>query len=125
MKRDLDLIRQILLWIQDNSDGRRDITPSRIHIEGRTTQEIAMHMRWIQDEGLITYDGRKLKPGTRLIHCTRLTSKGCDVLAAMNNSTIWKKLLDKAESQTFGALCNIAISLAKEAVTAAWNHYQA
>lgn len=89
MKRNLDLIKEILLWIQNNSDGRRDITASRIQIEGSDTQEIEMHLHWIQDEGLIAYEGRKLKQGARLVHCTRLTSKGCDVLAAMNNHSVW------------------------------------
>lgn len=37
MKRNLDLIKEILLWIQNNSDGRRDITASRIQIEGSDT----------------------------------------------------------------------------------------
>lgn len=44
MKRNLDLIKEILLWIQNNSDGRRDITASRIQIEGSDTQEIEMHL---------------------------------------------------------------------------------
>lgn len=91
MKRNLDLIKEILLWIQNNSDGRRDITASRIQIEGSDTQEIEMHLHWIQDEGLIAYEGRKLKQGARLVHCTRLTSKGCDVLAAINNHSVWNK----------------------------------
>lgn len=125
MKRNLDLIKEILLWIQNNSDGRRDITASRIQIEGSTTQEIEMHLHWIQDEGLITYEGRKLKQGARLVHCTRLTSKGCDVLAAMNNHSVWIKLLELAENKTFNELCNIVVSLAKTGITTVWNHYQA
>lgn len=125
MKRNLDLIKEILLWIQNNSDGRRDITASRIQIEGSDTREIEMHLHWIQDEGLIAYEGRKLKQGARLVHCTRLTSKGCDVLAAMNNHSVWNKLLELAENKTFNELCNIAVSLAKTGITTVWNHYQA
>lgn len=125
MKRNLDLIKEILLWIQNNSDGRRDITASRIQIEGSDTQEIEMHLHWIQDEGLIAYEGRKLKQGARLVHCTRLTSKGCDVLAAMNNHSVWNKLLELAENKTFNELCNIAVFLAKTGITTVWNHYQA
>lgn len=52
MKRNLDLIKEILLWIQNNSDGRLDITASRIQIEGSDTQEIEMYLHWMQDEGL-------------------------------------------------------------------------
>lgn len=84
-----------------------------------------MHLHWIQDEGLIAYEGRKLKQGARLVHCTRLTSKGCDVLAAINNHSVWNKLLELAENKTFNELCNIAVSLAKTGITTVWNHYQA
>lgn len=114
MKRDLELIRKILLWAEQNCDGRHDIMAPFIHIDGATPIEIDFQLRLLRDEKLIVYEGRKLKIVTRWVHFTRLTSKGYDLLHALKNDSIWNQLLEKFKDESLSSICKIAFALGEK-----------
>ena len=84
MKRDIDLIRSILLNVE--SDGERPL-PS-----GHTGEEIADHVQQLIEEGLV--EGVVVRNGQG-IPCQatiiRLTSRGHDFVDATRSQNFWNK----------------------------------
>lgn len=84
MKRDIDLIRSILLNVE--SDGKHAVPG------GHTDQEVADHVQQLIEEGLVegivVRDREGLPSGAAI---TRLTSKGHDFVDATRNQSFWIK----------------------------------
>jgi hypothetical protein len=84
MKRDIDLIRSLLLNVE--SDGEHAVPA------GHTNEEIADHVQQLVEEGLVegvvVRDGQGVPCGATII---RLTSKGHDFVDATRNPRFWMK----------------------------------
>jgi hypothetical protein len=84
VKRDLDLIRAILLRVE--SDGKLGIPG--VH----TDEEIADHALQLKESGLVEGEIVRNRIG---IPCeaviTRITSSGHDFIAKIRNETVWAK----------------------------------
>jgi len=89
MKRDLDLVRSILLQVEA-ADGRLDI--DCISTCGHNLHEVAYHVELMASQGLI--DGHIIYAwGGEGIsgHVSGLTWDGQDFLDAMRDSRVWDK----------------------------------
>lgn len=115
MKRDLELIKELLTYIE-NSDGRRNLSALNIHIDGVDPQQINYSLSLMKEAGLITYEGKKLKKVTRFVHCTRLTFKGHEMLDAMRKDTFWHKLIEHAKDKSIDSAIAIALDLIKKSI---------
>lgn len=97
MKRDLNLIRNILLDLEAAPAGE---ATTRFEYEGRGQVEIVEHVQLLIDAGFI--DGR-VRTGSRNepLDCTvfRLTWAGQEFLAKAKNDTLWRKVLAQAEDK--------------------------
>jgi Hypothetical protein (DUF2513) len=84
MKRDMDLIRSILLDVE--SDGKLGVP------HGHTDEEIADHAQQLKEEGWveaeIARNGQGIPCQATII---RLTSKGHDFVDATRNPSFWLK----------------------------------
>lgn len=49
MKRDLELIRLLLLWINDNCDGVHTYSARQIRLDGHSLAEINFNLRLMTD----------------------------------------------------------------------------
>jgi hypothetical protein len=83
MKRDMDLIRSILLNVE--SDGKLGV-PS-----GYTNEEIADHAQQLVEEGLVEGVIQRNREGISGAAIIRLTSKGHDFVDATRNPSLWIK----------------------------------
>ncbi len=119
MKRDMDLVREILIemekWPANQRDG--DIT-----LVGRTSEEIAYHLGLMHEAGLIkavdasSHDGEAWLP-------LKILWDGHEFLDAARSDTVWAKAKARVISAT-GTLTLEALKMAlsaimKEAVSAA------
>jgi len=105
MKRDLDLIRQILFSIESSQTDPLEWV--NICVDGRSEKEISYHIWLLVDAGLIegidcsTMDGFEWK-------AKRLTWDGHEFLQSIKNDNIWNKakenVLKPSASWTFGIL---------------------
>jgi len=108
MKRDLQLIRKLLLFIEDKSNGSEPIR-GNIPIEDYTEQQIHYHLGLLTSAGLIKAIGANR--GDMVIYLPiTLTWDGHEFLDAARNETIWKKTMSKIGEVTE----SIAIPLLKE-----------
>lgn len=118
MKRDMDLIREILLQVEAApTDDKRLF----IKVEGYSKEEIYYHTKLLYEADLIhvyTQTGIGVM-GSRSWPLS-LTSSGHDFLDAARDSTNWKKaksiIGEKLGSTTLEILKEVLVSVAKGAV---------
>lgn len=106
LKRDMDLIRGILLALEVEYD---ELAWVDLAFDGRTPDEVSYHIRLAAEAGLMhakdnsTSDGPDWKA-----RC--LTSKGHDFLDAARNETIWRKAVEKVG----GAVGTVSVAVMGE-----------
>lgn len=119
MRRDPDLLREILSWIEENCDGFQSIP---LEMEGPDETQVAGHVELLEDEGLI--EGlvggcvSKHTKGISAIKVRRLTAAGHDFLDAARDDTRWnqaKGVCEKAGGWTVGILQQVLVGLLTQA----------
>jgi hypothetical protein len=109
MKRDLDLIREILLHIESGQeyDGTREFcstTPEEMGLTGYTPEEFFYHCTLLIEDGYI--DGAATIVN---IVVRRLTSRGHDFLDDIRDPGVWKKVKTQ-----LGGLPGVALTVVAE-----------
>ena len=113
MKRDLGLVRELLLKLEAlpmEMYGAETIQPNdpRIAVEGYSEEDIAYHLQLLQERGLVEVPDSQPMIG---ITFTRLSWQGHDYLDAVRDPQIWhktKEATDKVGSWTFEFVKEIA-----------------
>src|SRR5260221_11333788 len=107
MKRDMDLIRQLLLVTE--SDGK-------IQFESNHSQEeIADHVQMPIEERLV--EGKTVRNHIGVLcgyHITRLTMRGHDFLDAARSPKIWNAAKDKIQKEGVGWTLKILYGLLEQ-----------
>lgn len=118
MKRDLDLVRKILIYYEEKDFDGMDRT---IGIDGYGESLINYHLLLMDEAGLLRCErstssktpGRVIK-----VYPFSLTWSGHEFLSAARNEGLWGKAkslsLDKAGILSFDIMKDLLISLAKE-----------
>lgn len=90
MKRNMDLIRKLILLIEDDPSG---FAPQEMTIEGFSDEQIAYHQYLLVDSGLA--DGQDCtdseSPGPECF-INHLTSAGHDFADSIRNEFIWNQV---------------------------------
>jgi hypothetical protein len=114
MKRDMDLVRRILLCIEEQPLNYAGI---ELSIDGWDQESISEHVRMLAKAGYVeamdvsTYKGADWRP-------VRMTWEGHDFLDAARNDTLWGKAKSKLADVGIGLSMEVMkatlIALAKE-----------
>ncbi len=93
VKRDMDLLRELLVKIEENPqmDRTREFyydTPEEMGIEGHSVEEVAYHLRLLIEAGFI--DGA-VTMAVPMQAIRGLTNQGHDFLANIADDGIWQK----------------------------------
>jgi hypothetical protein len=109
MKRDLDLIRSLLLNVE--SDGEHAVPA------GHTNEEVADHVQQLIEEGLVegvvVRDREGVPSGAAIV---RLTSKGHDFVDATRNPSFWIKTKGYVTKNLPGWTLSILKEVAERAI---------
>lgn len=95
MKRDMELIREILLAIEANGSTQGTID---LQIPGRDSETVSYHVKLLAQAGLVdatdlsTMHGFEWAPRS-------LTRTGHEFLDAARNDTVWQKAMAKLKGQ--------------------------
>ncbi|OYU03990.1 MAG: hypothetical protein CFE47_29070 [Pseudomonas sp. PGPPP1] len=118
MKRDLDLVRKILIYYEEKDFDGMDRT---IEIDGYSESLINYHLLLMDEAGLLRCErSTSSKTPDRVIkvYPFSLTWSGHEFLSAARNEGLWGKAkslsLDKAGVLSFDIMKDLLISLAKE-----------
>jgi hypothetical protein len=90
MKRDMDLIRSILLWIESQPEGHN--TGWELSVPGYSADEVSYHVHLMGQAGLLVVEpstsiGSKVPAAIPV----SITWDRCDFLAATKDDTVWAK----------------------------------
>ena len=117
MKRDLDLIRTLLIQIEDREEYENPLSSHDINIEGYSIDQINYHLDLLNDAGMIEGWSDPDSSGTTWF-VQRLTWNAHEFLDAARNDNIWKKTKEKIKqigsSVSFDIVKQIAVDYAKD-----------
>lgn len=118
MKRDLDLIRDMLLRIEDISNGARLICVEDFTDLCDDRHSISYHLELLEDAGYIAVIDHPYTDDYKDFALTRLTMLGADYLDSVRNNSIWRKVKDKLEKvgndASLKIVCDVATSIMKQ-----------
>jgi len=116
MKRDADLMRSILLYIEEHAPPQGGLNQP-IEIVGYDQATVTAHTELLIEDGLV--DGRVLDGFEfKEVMVIKLTSAGHDAIEAAKNSDAWHKAKtvakEKGISLTFGILVELVKAEARK-----------
>ena len=115
MKRDLDLIRSILLAMEVHEHGYYDRTPV---IDGYTDEQVGYHVYLMEQAGLITataITAAQLRSPSAIPRS--LTAFGHDFLDSMKDETVWNKAKATVLTPLPGVALDVLFAWLKAQVT--------
>lgn len=113
MKRDMDLIREILLWAEEQPTHMIQQNPV---YRDRSTQEIRYHVYLMWQAGLVDIVD-PVREDAPITHATLqgVTWHGHEFLDAIRNDTVWNRakseLSEKGKGFTFDLLKEVAVQV--------------
>ncbi|MCX6701498.1 MAG: DUF2513 domain-containing protein [Methanomicrobiales archaeon] len=112
MKRDFDLIRAILLYLESQPRG---FIGDQIALEGNSNDEVVYHLVLMKDEGLIEGLVRSIyRQYTPIVRVHRMTRAGHDFLDACRDEGRWnqaKEIFNKMGGVTFNVANEVLVRL--------------
>jgi hypothetical protein len=118
MKRNLDLIRDILLDVE-NWNHTQPLTLSGLKYEENTKQEIGYQLELLGDVDYI--DARIIKGGQGIVYeeafILRMTMAGHEYLDSVRNPEVWKKTKTALEKVGGGAALEVVKDIACRILT--------
>lgn len=114
MKRDMDLIKALLLVLEESG--------SLNHMQGYSDRQVGYHVALLEDAKLITQEWYfNTDVSAAMLSGTRMTWEGHEFLDSCRDSSIWEKAkkitISKTGSLTFEVLKSVLIQLGKDAVS--------
>jgi hypothetical protein len=113
MKRDFDLIRQILIKTEEESTPGNWYVPK---IEGFDDLVIQHHIKLIGDKGYLDYYDASSKEGPSY-KITGIKMQGYDYLDFIRQDTVWKKVKETVKSKSLDLSFDIIKSVAATVIT--------
>jgi hypothetical protein len=117
MKRDMDFVRELLLYIEKATPARNGWI--NVSIPDRPQTEIAYHLQLMTEAGLIQTQHVRTR-GSDDWYPTTITWSGHDFLDAARNDSIWNKaklkLMEAGTGATLSILKELLVRLTKEAL---------
>jgi hypothetical protein len=115
MKRDMDLVRKILLVLEAHEEGN---APANFSIEGYSDEVVYHHCYLMKQANLLEADDVTDMSSTSPVAVPlSMTWEGHDFLDAARDNSRWNKALEKVRSiggnVTFGVLKALLVSMAK------------
>lgn len=126
MRRDYNLIREILLKCEEKLPGRigvddivRFFEPDEEKFD-EMYDKCLYHVQLLIDQGFFVVQPLKVRGTKSNYIIQRLTSAGCDYLDSIRDNGIWQKVLSKISkvggSTTLDIIAELAKTLAKSAL---------
>ena len=123
MKRDQDLVRQLLLLIENH--GVEPLKGRTVKLDGHEYVEIMAHLNLLSDANFIVAEHSRSSTNPDRLIATEvifdLTWKGHEYLDSIRDPKVWKQtkaISKKAGSVSFEFLVEIAKGVAREALRA-------
>lgn len=95
MKRDMDLIRKIMLRIEEEYISTAIFN---LQVEGYSAEQVATHCKMLYEAGLLSdYKAQYASDELYMFGVGNLTWDGYDYLEKVRDDSVWKKIKDTAK----------------------------
>lgn len=112
MKRDMDLVRHILVAVE--SAGPEGVLSTAIADQRWSVDDVGYHMLIMREAGLVEANIVKaMSHAFPRAQVSRLTWYGHEMLDAVRDDTVWRKLQARLEDTVQGAPIEIMLAMAK------------
>jgi hypothetical protein len=105
MKRDMELIKKILLAVEEKNTFYEPFSSSEFGIQGYEDAELVYHLKLAHEAGLIEIMGNKpvqTMGATPQYFVKSLTWEGHEFLEASKNPTVWNKVIKTMQDKGVG-----------------------
>ncbi len=119
MKRDWEIIRTILLKLEEAPTANTVLTPEKI--PDFPEQEIAYNMRLLYQAGFIEGIFRESKFGNGAIHAaiaTHMTNSGHELLDIIRSEPVWIQIKDTFKSKALDMTFDLVLAVGKKIIAA-------
>lgn len=118
LKRNLDLIRDIMLYLEENIDPNKPLFPvSKLEDLESDSGILNEHIKQLVENGFIeTTKPIYMQGFTIFMDIQRITSNGHDFLDALRDDSVWNKTKE-AVQKAGGFTLNMLVELGKEYLT--------
>ena len=112
MKRDWDVVRKILLKLEEIGNTTSRLESSEVN--GYDPELVSYHMQLLDEAGLIKARCRQHRP----LNCVALsmTWKGHEFLDQIRQDTVWNKVKGEAREKGLDLSLDVIIALAKSII---------
>ena len=99
MRRDYDLIRFILLEVEEKCDGKRPLEID-LSASGYSAEQVSYHVRQLHEAGYVRGQivGGRIGPEPERCVVFALTGSGHDFLESIRSDTVWNTIKAKLQS---------------------------
>lgn len=121
MKRDMDLVRKLLMKIEEVYEpGSGKISVSKVMIDGYDAQTVVEHLMLMKEADLLqSIDAKTYITGSTVVSIGNLTNKGYDTLEAFKNDTIWNKTKDVVKEKGLPIIIDVFKDIASSLISSA------
>lgn len=107
MRRDLDLIRRILITIEESERGYGNISVLAKKM-GEDFNKVCFHIQLLVENGYMNGEATYFSGNPQVIYYMHgITFAGYDYLDSIRNDTIWERTKEKL--QTFGSAASLEV----------------
>ena len=111
MRRDMDLVRQLLVVLEDAEDT---VPLEQVLPENPNRRLVAYHLWLLMDAGLIDGSCQRAMDGTDFCLVNRLTWQGHEFLATARDDSVWKE----AKERLGGRIGDVGFQVVSDLLTA-------
>lgn len=116
MKRDIEKIRDIMKYLEENLEPRNFICAKELPLYKKDDNNdyliLSEYIKLLEEDCLVETDGHTLDGN---FYITRITSQGHDFLDTLRSDNIWNKTAEKAKSAGVSSLGLLA-EIGKEVI---------
>lgn len=112
MKRDMDLVRAIVHYIEDQNENDF-IRSSEIELAGWTSEQIAYHCMLIEEAGLVEAVDLRTRADRTAIAIQRLTWQGHDFADASRNDSLWNRVKMQVANTATAVTFDVLVAVLK------------
>jgi hypothetical protein len=121
MKRDIDLMRQILFLVEETAEAHEPLIHA-LSMEGIDQPLVDEHVKLLIDAGLLEGDYKYTTNNRILFTATRsLTPRGHDFLDNVRNANLWNHVRERVQATVGTASFDLIEELARQLVASVLN----
>jgi hypothetical protein len=109
----MDLIRELMFYIEENYNGKLLIIKS---LENYSDYELLYHFELMLQANLVTGKTTKYMSGGGIIECKGLSWSGQDFLADIKNENVWQNVKKTAKEKGLDLTISIISTIASESI---------